>query len=229
MYAVFLAIAVFYLIYSILPTMIYKLAFRKKCVCSEKRLFLTFDDGPSREYTEKLLDVLKKYKTKAVFFTVAEFGAKNPDIIKRMRAEGHRIGIHSSSHKCSLFRGPLFVKRDFERSIKLMESLGCRPHFYRPPWGQLNLTTLYYVKKYHLELVLWDVMAEDWRASSTPFEIEEKLLRRVKAGSVICLHDGRGADGAPGRTICALEEAIPLLIQQGFRFEQLGECGEQNG
>lgn len=221
------AVVLFVIGYSLIPTLIYQISFHRKHLQEDKAIFLTFDDGPSRMYTEQLLDVLKKYKIKATFFIVAGFGAANPDIIKRMKEEGHLIGIHSAGHKSALLRGPLFMRKDFHSSMKLMESLCCQAHFYRPPWGHLNLITLYYIRKYHLQLVLWDVMAQDWKASATVPEIEEKLLRRVRGGSIICLHDGRGAKGAPGRTIAALDKSIPLLLKKGYHFSPLTECGEK--
>lgn len=64
-------------------------------------------------------------------------------------------------------------------------------------------------------------MAEDWSAKETAASIERKLLRRVFPGAVICLHDGRGAAGAPGRTLEALGSSIPALLEQGYVFERM--------
>ena len=72
-----------------------------------------------------------------------------------------------------------------------------------------------------LKLILWDVMAQDWSARETANSIKEKILRRVFPGAVLCLHDGRGTAGAPGRTLEALREAIPLLLEQGYVFERM--------
>lgn len=113
--------------------------------------------------------------------------------------------------------------RDLKKSVEIMEKLGVDIKGYRPPWGHLNLASLYWIKKLHLNLVFWDVMAQDWSADETPDSICNKILRRVFPGAVICLHDGRGENGAPGRTIEALEKAIPLLKKQGYVFRNAEE------
>lgn len=188
---------------------------------AEKKLYLTFDDGPTREYTGHLLNLLKEYGIKASFFVVAEFAAENPELIERMKEEGHLLGIHSVRHENALFRGRRFVRRDLEQSVAAMEKMGCVIRDYRPPWGHLNLWTLYYCRRMNLKLAFWDVMAHDWSAGETEKTIERKLLRRVFPGAVICLHDGRGAAGAPGRTVEALGKALPILLEQGYTFERM--------
>ena len=88
------------------------------------------------------------------------------------------------------------------------------------------MKVLQYIRNQKLKLILWDVMANDWSARETAKSIKEKLLRRVFPGAVVCLHDGRGAAGAPERTIEALKESIPLLLEQGYSFERMDayEC-----
>ena len=194
---------------------------KSKTYGTEKRLYLTFDDGPSREYTGQLLNLLKQYQIKASFFVVAEFARENEELIKKMREEGHLIGIHSIRHENALFRGRKFVRRDMKEAVLTMEKMGCKIHYYRPPWGHLNLWTLYYLRRMNLNLTFWDVMAHDWSANETEATIERKLLKRVFPGAVICLHDGRGEAGAPMRTIEALKRALPILIKQGYSFERM--------
>ena len=215
------------LCYSLLPSAGLKYLWKQKSRqrarggSADRRLYLTFDDGPSREYTGRLLCLLKQYRIKASFFVVAEFAEENPDLIEWMKEEGHLVGIHSVQHKNALFRSRRFVRRDLRRSIETMEGMGIKVHYYRPPWGHLNLWTLFFIRRLGLRLILWDVMAEDWSAMETAGTIREKLIRRVFPGAVICLHDGRGAAGAPGRTIEALGESLPLLISQGYSFERM--------
>jgi len=66
-------------------------------------------------------------------------------------------------------------------------------------------------------------MAEDWEANTTENEIAEKLLKRVNPGDIICLHDGRGRNEAPKRTILALEKVIPIFLEKGFQFKTIDE------
>lgn len=224
-YVVVLAVlSVVILGYSVIPSFGLRYVGKSRQRKDKKVLYLTFDDGPS-EYTAALLRLLAKYEIKASFFVVSDFVRQYPDLISRMKREGHMIGIHSAKHQNALFRGDKFSYTDLAASIFNLKKLGVDAVYYRPPWGHLNLFTLYWVKKLNLKLVFWDVMAQDWERKATPDTIENKLLDRIYSGAIICLHDGRGAKGAPGKTIKALEKTIPLLLNQGYQFERLDNNG----
>lgn len=222
---IILTIATFFFLYAILPSRYFKFLYSKKRKNTGKTIYLTFDDGPS-EHTSKLLDILKKYNVKATFFCVANFAKNNPNIIKRMNKEGHAIGLHSLNHENAYLMSPFKTKQDFSESIKIMKSLNQNITYYRPPWGDINLFSLYYLKKHHLKLVLWHVMAEDWKEKTSAFEIEIKLLKRIQGNDIICLHDGRGKDNAPLRTIEALDKVIPILQRKGYKFETVDKYYE---
>ena len=132
-----------------------------------RKLYLTFDDGPSRAYTGQLLCLLKQYQIKASFFVVAKFARENADLIEWMKEEGHLVGIHSVQHKNALFRGRRFVYKDLGESARTLENMGCHVRYYRPPWGHLNLWTLLFIRNRQLQLILWDVMANDWSGRET--------------------------------------------------------------
>lgn len=214
--------------YSVIPTFYFKFKGTPidNEVNQEKFLALTFDDGPDEKYTEKLLDLLKKYDIKATFFVVAKFAEKNHKVINRMKQEGHTIGLHSLEHENGLLKGPVYTNRDFKESINIMNELNIPIKSFRPPWGHLNLMTLINLNKYNLKLVLWDVIIGDWKADITSDEISRRLLVHSKNKSVICLHDGRGENEAPYRTIEALEKTIPLWIKEGYKFLKVGELYE---
>ncbi|MBP1756936.1 MAG: putative polysaccharide deacetylase, partial [Firmicutes bacterium] len=123
-----------------------------------KRLVLTFDDGPNPVYTQKVLDLLKDTKTRATFFVVAEQAIQYPNLINRMRLEGHSIELHSLEHRHAYLCSYSYMKHDFTESLRLMQELHCEVTFYRPPWGARNLFTKSFLNKYHLNMVLWDIM-----------------------------------------------------------------------
>ncbi len=216
-----------YLFYTVLPSLYFKFMYKLKRKENGSTIYLTFDDGPSNEYTEVLLDVLKKYDVKASFFCVANFAKENENIIKRMNKEGHLVGLHSLKHDNAYLMDIFKTNKDFKNSIEIMKSLGKDIVYYRPPWGDLNLASLFNIRKYNLKLVLWNVMAEDWEGDTTAFDIEVKLLRRIKGGDIICLHDGRGENEAPKRTIEALDKVIPILLGKGFKFETVDKYYEK--
>lgn len=209
--------------YSVLPSFVLrKIQTRqRKKKHSGKVLYLTFDDGPSKEYTPRLLELLAKYDIKASFFVVSQFASENQPIIEMIKRAGHLVGIHSVKHQNSLFRGLEFTRRDLMQSRFEMQRQGCSIDYYRPPWGHLNLFSIYWAKMLGLKIMFWDVMARDWAPDETAETIYLKIIRRAFPGAVICLHDGRGAKGAPARTIAALERAIPHLLKQGYQLKRL--------
>ena len=190
---------------------------------ADRRIYLTFDDGPDPRYTPRLLDLLKKHQVKACFFLVAQRAHSHPELVNRMLQEGHEIGFHSLEHVNAWIKGPRATAEDFQRGLAMMENQGWHVTRYRPPWGMVNAASLRQARQRGLLLVLWNVMAEDWRGYSNSYEITEKLLSRVKGGSVICLHDAGGDPGAPEHTLQALELAIPILQKRGYVFTRLGE------
>jgi len=224
---VLIVLVIIYLLYVAVPSLYFKFMYKLRRKEKGKTIYLTFDDGPSKVYTERLLDVLKKYKIQASFFCVAEFAKENEKIIKRMKKEGHIIGLHSLKHENAYFMDIFKTHKDFKNSIEIMNDLDVDVKYFRPPWGDLNLVSLFNIRKYSLQLVLWHVMAEDWEGDTTSFDIEVKLLRRIQGGDIICLHDGRGENDAPSRTIEALDKVIPILLGKGFKFETVDKYNEK--
>ena len=147
----------------------------------------------------------------AVIFMVTRNGRTEEE-------EGHTIGLHANKHISSTFRSYRATKKDFHDSLSVLKELGIRVKFYRPPWGLVNLTSNSFINKYEFEPVLWSIHASDWSRHVDVEHIITVLTTKVKPGDVVLLHDGRGSDEAPKRTIKALETAIPELIRQGYQF-----------
>ncbi len=225
-------IIIIFLIHSIIPTLYNKYINSNiiKLTNKDNEIMLTFDDGPDERYTNNLLDVLKENQIKATFFVVAENAKNNPEIIYRMHKEGHTIALHSLEHKNALFYSYKYTKKDFKNSIEIMKNFNYQINYYRPPWGHSNIFTNFFVKKYNLKMILWDVMAEDWSKYATVDSISSKLILRTDRNSIICLHDAGensgGAFDAPLKTIEALSTVLPKLKLVGYKFitpERLGQ------
>lgn len=210
--------------YSLLPTILGKLLWRRGFKArSKKEIILSFDDGPDSHYTKRLLDLLAKEKIRASFFIVTGSAGENRELLYRMREEGHTIGLHSTDHKSLLLKGYGSTKRDLEESLGHMKDLGIDMAYYRPPWGRINIFIYPLLASYGLKMILWSLMAEDWSGGLTSQDIEKRLLKRIGEGSIICLHDGRGDPGAPGRTIEALARLLPRLKEEGYKFITVGD------
>lgn len=213
-----------FLLYCAIPTLalrcshIYTQCLNK----TDKTILLTFDDGPDPRYTERLLNILAHNNVRVIFFLVAEKAKKNPELVRRILTDGHLVGFHSSKHTFQWFARPASVKKDFSEGLEVLKGLGCQVNYYRPPWGLFSLTSIFLVRKYHLTTVLWTTMAGDWQKKSRTQRILKKLMKSVKQGAIICLHDsgcGVGsAEGAPEYTLQAVQNFLPAMKNKGYQF-----------
>lgn len=200
---------------------------------SDTHISLTFDDGPDPLYTPRLLDLLKKYDVKATFFVVGKHAEAHPDIIRRIHAEGHSIGIHNYSHRTNWFMRPKTVAKQIDRTSELIQRLtGEKPQYYRPPWGIINLFD--YTRRQNLQIVLWSMMPGDWRKRSAGAQkISDRMIRHLRGGHIYLLHDcGRtfGADeDAPQHTIEALEQFIPAALERGYALVRVDDLVQVTG
>jgi peptidoglycan/xylan/chitin deacetylase (PgdA/CDA1 family) len=224
---IFLAIllVIIYTIFPYLLTTVVGIGVFKRKIHSSKIAF-TFDDGPNPVYTPQLLDLLKKYQIKATFFVLGSKAEKYPEIILRMHKEGHLVAIHNYVHRSNWFMSPWTIRRQLKKSVTIIEGItGERPTYYRPPWGLVNLFDFFLLKQF--KIVLWSVMAEDWRSKGGIEKVRERLLSNIKQGDIILLHDcgetlGANTD-APMNTINALKIVLKELPTQGFSCVRIDE------
>ncbi|MDB1954484.1 polysaccharide deacetylase family protein [Clostridium tertium] len=225
-----IVIILYLIVYGIIPTLFYRIWNRKQKKNRREKeienIYLTFDDGVDNKYTIEVLKVLKSYQIQATFFVVAEFAKNNPKIIKAIKEDGHAIGLHSLQHKNEIFQAPWNIKKDFTKSMDILKELGIKPKFFRPPWGHFSLAAINEIKKLDLKIVLWNVIVGDWKANIESTTIADRLLRETEKGDIICLHDGRGKNDAPKRTVEALKIVLPIWKSQGITFGTLEELYE---
>jgi peptidoglycan/xylan/chitin deacetylase (PgdA/CDA1 family) len=217
------------LVYAVLPNLYFRFFssnVTKKISMKDNSIALTFDDGPDPKYTPLLLDLLRKNDVKCTFFVLAEKAVQYPDLIKRISDEGHNIGLHSFRHMNELLRFPKQTKRDLYNAVKIMNDLGIKIKFFRPPWGIFNPATYHYAKLNHFIIILWSIHAMDWSRYVTVDSIKRRLLKKVQPGDIILLHDGRGAKDAPKKTIHALETVLPDLKKKGYKFVMATELNK---
>ncbi|MNB63325.1 Peptidoglycan-N-acetylmuramic acid deacetylase PdaA precursor [compost metagenome] len=181
---------------------------------------LTFDDGPDPQYTPRLLDILKKYDAKATFFVVGSHAESNPELIRRIHAEGHLIGIHNYVHRSNWVMRPGTVQKQIQRTNDIIYNLtGERSTYYRPPWGIVNLFD--FSKRRQVKIVLWSAMFGDWREKLGTDRLAEKMLTRLNPGEVMLLHDcgtTPGADPeAPEHMLAALERTLIEAQKRGLK------------
>jgi peptidoglycan-N-acetylglucosamine deacetylase len=170
---------------------------------------LTFDDGPSPE-TEGVLDVLAEHNLRATFFMVGREVERFPGIAQRVLAQGHEVGNHSYSHPFYVFQRAAETRNQVRRAQDVIaETVGVIPVLARPPFGVRTPAYFRATSALGLETVQWDVAGFDWKRIS-PRQIADNVLRKVRAGSIILLHDG---DSSGKQDRKKTVEALPLIIK----------------
>lgn len=150
---------------------------------------LTFDDGPT-EYTAAVLDLLKEYKMKATFFLIGRQVEKYPGLVKRMLTEGHTIGNHTWSHSpVTGFLNARKMEEEIRAADRVLEVLAPgKVKFYRPPYGVTNPSVKKAVRETGHTVMGWSIRSLD-TVISREQKILDRILRRLRPGKVILLHD----------------------------------------
>ncbi|MEK7721885.1 MAG: polysaccharide deacetylase family protein [Elusimicrobiota bacterium] len=189
-----------------------------------KRIALTFDDGPDPEATPTLLKVLETYKARATFFCTGERAEANGDIIRRIVKEGHTLGNHSYAHKWwnNFLPGrPLKAEILHARQV-LRELSGISPRYYRSPMGLTNPHLGPVLRATGLKLIGWDVRPYD---RGTPAKvIISRIAGAARDGSIVLLHDG-GA--SPENLAAAVTGVIERFQSLGYTFVNLDELFQE--
>jgi peptidoglycan/xylan/chitin deacetylase (PgdA/CDA1 family) len=189
-----------------------------------KIVALTFDDGPSKQWTPLLLDLLKKYSVKATFFIVGEKIIMNKELALRIQREGHAVGQHTYYHNRMIFKSQWFIRNDLKKMDELFQSVGLeKTVYFRPPYGSKLLSLPYELKRSRKIMITWNVesKAQYDRDSIKADEISSYIIKNTKPGSIILLHDGWSGDPKP--FLKTVEKTITGLKKKGYKFVTVEE------
>jgi len=187
-------------------------AFHKNNRIKESVIALTFDDGPNKEFTPKVLSLLKKYHAKATFFCIGENVEQHSEILKEIIKEGHLIGNHSFYHKNSFgFLSVEKVVEELEKTQKVIEEkVSLNVRFFRPPFGVTNPNIAKAVKKLNLYTFGWSIRSLDTIAKD-PEKVYTKIVSKIKKGDVLLMHDSSEL------SVVVLEKVLRYLDQNNIR------------
>ena len=178
----------------------------------QRRLYLTFDDGPHPVHTHPLLDLLARHQTKATFFVVGREAYAHPDIIRRIVAEGHALGNHSMTHPRMDFLSDPARDIEIDGMDTFLDEF-CRQgeRYFRPPYGGVSISLFSYCLRSGRRLAMWSRDSLDYMHQA------EKVLQGLstdppEAGDILLFHD----DGGVAAT--ALARLLPDWLNQGFSF-----------
>ena len=178
---------------------------------------LTFDDGPWPRTTLQVLRILEDRHVKATFFMVGYLIERYPEIVRRVERAGMTIGTHSWVHP---YRTPFVdltphrIETEIERPGTLLHRrFDLRPSLFRAPGGSYDRRVIQIARSAGMRLVQWSVDPSDYLDSASPGEIAQRVLRSVRPGSIVLLHDGGGNQSA---TVAALPKIIRGIRAMGL-------------
>lgn len=192
----------------------------------EGTVALTFDDGPHPGPTDAVLDVLARLEVTATFFCVGENASRHPQLVRRMRAEGHAVGSHSQTHPHPRSTPLASLDQEYQRGrASVSGALGERTRLFRPPHGHLGARSALLVRRSDLDTWLWTVDPEDWRPGVTRDDVVA-VAGRASSTDVVLLHDWVEQPVAAealdrSATVDALPGIVSAVRGRGLRFTRL--------
>ncbi len=197
---------------------------------TERLVALTFDDGPSAQWTPRILDALKRAGIKATFFMLGKHVEQYPEIARQVAEEGHEIGNHTYDHHVLIY----YKMDELENEIKkaeqvIREATGVTTKYFRPPKAWLTQAEKDKINGLGYKIVLWSLNSKDWVNFDDKY-IVRYISRHIRPGDIILFHDSGGVFGTEGgnrdETIKTIPQLAKKLRQMGYRFVTISELLE---
>ncbi|WP_303318683.1 polysaccharide deacetylase family protein [Flavivirga abyssicola] len=191
-------------------------------------IYLTFDDGPTPEITNWVLETLKTYNAKATFFCIGNNIEKHPNIFQNIIAEGHTIGNHTYNH----IKGWKTKTKDYlENTIEAEEIINSQIQnsktvnqkslistLFRPPHGQITLEQGKRLMALGYKIIMWDVLSFDWDKSISKETCLNNVTNKATPGSIIVFHDSVKASK---NMQYALPKVLEFFSKKGYTFKAI--------
>jgi peptidoglycan-N-acetylglucosamine deacetylase len=181
---------------------------------------LTFDDGPHRTVTRRILDILNQEGVHATYFPVGRVAQHQGDLIRDFVASGHEIGNHSLTHSDLRAMGADAQRYEIAETNRILRSFGANPVLFRPPYGRYSDGLLSIARSEQMGSVLWTVDTRDWKVRNAD-KIVEHIKTAAGTGSVFLMHSTYAS------TADALPRVIAELRGKGCEFVTLSEWLER--
>jgi peptidoglycan/xylan/chitin deacetylase (PgdA/CDA1 family) len=184
---------------------------------TEKKIVITFDDGPS-PYTLEVLDLLKKYNTKATFFCIGKNIEVYPEIVKQIIAEGHLVGNHSYSHSpfFDFYNAKKITEEIQQTDILLKKYISKKTNFFRPPYGVTTPSIRRALKITGHKVIGWNIRSLDGGTKNQNL-IFNRIIKRISPGGIVLLHD------TASHSVLVLEQFLQFLQNQNYQVVSVEE------
>ena len=183
----------------------------------EKKIALTFDDGPSI-YTLEVLELLKKFNAKATFFCIGKNIETHPEIIEKVIEEDHLVGNHSYSHsKFFDFYNAKRITEELQKTDQLLEKFTSKKiNFFRPPYGVTTPSIRRALKITGHKVIGWNIRSLDGGTTDVEL-ILNRIKKRVSPGGIVLLHD------TGSHSVLVLEQFLQFLQQNNYQVVSIEE------
>jgi peptidoglycan/xylan/chitin deacetylase (PgdA/CDA1 family) len=193
----------------------------------EKALYLTFDDGPTPDITDWVLNCLKEYNAKATFFCIGKNVEKHPEIFQAIINSGHAIGNHTYSHvngfKTSV---PAYLDNATKAQNIIntqIQGSGFRiQKLFRPPYGRIKPKQAKALIGAGYKTVMWSVLSLDWENKVAAAQCYKNVIKNAVSGSVVVFHD---SEKAAKNIKYALPKVLAYFSEKGYSFKRIPESG----
>ena len=185
----------------------------------EKNIYLTFDDGPTPEVTEWVLNLLSKHNALATFFCIGKNIENHPEVFKKIISKGHTVGNHTHNHLNNWNTN----NAEYLNNIQLTNNTLTKytqqlNKLFRPPYGKIKLSTAKKIRKKGYRIVMWDVLSADFDTNINKEKCLQHVLDNTQKGSIIVFHDSKKA-------FRNLEYVLPKVLaffsEKGFKFQKI--------
>jgi peptidoglycan/xylan/chitin deacetylase (PgdA/CDA1 family) len=184
----------------------------------EKKIALTFDDGPDDIYTPQILDILHKHRVSATFFVTGSRSKTHPAMIKRIVNEGHALGNHSYNHaNPDILSEPQFQNQIEQTQRVLKQIIGYEPRLIRTPYGAIQEAQLHWAAQHGFVVVNWDIDSLDWKQLNAA-QVLANILSHTHRGAIVLQHSAGGDHQDLSGTVKALPTVIEKLKMQGYEL-----------
>lgn len=188
---------------------------------NKKELYLTFDDGPTPNITDWVINELKQFNAKATFFSIGKNVMEHPKLFNKIIEEGHNIGNHTYNHiKGWKTKTENYLENvlEAEKTIKQQNHESLMINLFRPPYGQIKPKQGKKLIELGYKIVMWDVLSFDWDKTVSNQECLNNVISKSKNGSIIVFHDSvKASDNMK----FALPKVLEYYSEKGFSFKAI--------
>jgi peptidoglycan/xylan/chitin deacetylase (PgdA/CDA1 family) len=188
-------------------------------ITTNKTIYLTFDDGPTPEVTEFVLDTLKSHNAKATFFCIGKNIKNNSAIFRQIIKEGHTVGNHTYNHLNAWKTDRKTYIDDVLKTEKIInESDENSAKLFRPPYGKIKISQAKTLRTKGYKIIMWSVLSADFDLNITKERVLNNILKNTKSGSIIVMHDSKKSNE---HIRFVLPKILEYYNEFGFEFKAI--------